>query len=168
MQKIIKIKLLCAFKEISGLNNPYEITEESVTNSMDPKDPRIHLSCKISSIYVFYYIIDHIKHIKLCFEVFRHWNRHAGRVSSQRQLRSRIWWFAEFCNSHCVSHFAALFIGMGTKISIVENFLSYFFCCYETILSDVLDQLNRFIKRFIMLLSHSSWEEVKNKHNKQN
>ncbi len=30
----------------------------------------------------------------------------------------------EFCNSHCVSHFAAFFIVMGTKISIVENFLS--------------------------------------------
>ena len=40
-----------------------------------------------------------------------------------RQLRSKIWWLAEFCNSHCVSHFAAFFIGMGTKISVVENFL---------------------------------------------
>jgi hypothetical protein len=27
-----------------------------------------------------------------------------------------------FCNSHCLSQFAAFFIGMGTKISTVENF----------------------------------------------
>ena len=26
-----------------------------------------------------------------------------------------------FCNSHCLSHFAAFFIVMGTKISIVKN-----------------------------------------------
>ncbi len=52
-----------------------------------------------------------------------HRNKHAGRRASRRQLRSKIWWLAEFCNSHCVSHFAAFFIVMGTKISIVENFL---------------------------------------------
>ena len=28
---------------------------------------------------------------------------------------------SRFCNSHCLSHFAAFFIVMGTKISIVEN-----------------------------------------------
>ena len=57
----------------------------------------------------------------------RHWNRHARRISLWRHLRSKIWWFAEFCNSHCLSHFAAFFIGMGTKTSIVENFC--FSCC---------------------------------------
>ena len=36
-------------------------------------------------------------------------------------LRSRFWWFAQFCNSHYVSHFAALFIIIGTKISVVES-----------------------------------------------
>ena len=52
-----------------------------------------------------------------------HWNKHARKISLWRSLRSKIWWLAEFCNSHCVSHFAAFFIVMGTKISIVENFL---------------------------------------------
>ena len=28
---------------------------------------------------------------------------------------------SRFCNSHCLSHFAAFFIVVGTKISIVEN-----------------------------------------------
>ena len=28
---------------------------------------------------------------------------------------------SRFCNSHCLSHFAAFFIVMGTKISTVEN-----------------------------------------------
>ena len=28
---------------------------------------------------------------------------------------------SRFCNSHCLSHFAAFFIVMGTKISIVKN-----------------------------------------------
>ncbi len=28
---------------------------------------------------------------------------------------------SRFCNSHCLSHFAAFFIVLGTKISIVEN-----------------------------------------------
>ena len=30
---------------------------------------------------------------------------------------------SRFCNSHCLSHFAAFFIVMGTKISIVENLI---------------------------------------------
>ena len=34
---------------------------------------------------------------------------------------------SRFCNSHCLSHFAAFFIVMGTKISIVENFLFWLF-----------------------------------------
>ena len=109
---------------------PIEITEESVTNSMDPKTHtyifHVRLRKKVSNQWL--QISSLVKHIMMSLEVIRHWNRHAGRISLQRQLRSRIWWFAEFCNSHCVSHFAALFIGMGTKISIVENFLD--FCLY--------------------------------------
>lgn len=50
---------------------------------------------------------------------------------------------------------------MGTKISIVENFLSYFFC-YETILSDVLDQLNRFIKDLLCPLTEAKAAEKEN------
>ena len=68
-------------------------------------------------------IFQQVNHIKISVKPLRHWNRHAGRISLWRHLRSKIWWFAEFCNSHCLSHFAAFFIGMGTKTSIVENFL---------------------------------------------
>ena len=32
---------------------------------------------------------------------------------------------SRFCNSHCLSHFAAFFIVMGTKISIVENLVLF-------------------------------------------
>ena len=42
-------------------------------------------------------------------------------LSSERNLRSKIWWFTEFCNSHYVSHFAAFFIVAGTKISIANS-----------------------------------------------
>ncbi len=42
-------------------------------------------------------------------------------VSRERNLRSKIWWFTEFCNSHYVSHFAAFFIVPGTKISIAKR-----------------------------------------------
>ena len=39
----------------------------------------------------------------------------AGASCVQRSDDSR------FCNSHCLSHFAAFFIVTGTKISTVEN-----------------------------------------------
>ena len=42
-------------------------------------------------------------------------------LSQNRNLRSKIWWFTEFCNSHYVSHFAAFFIVTGAKISIVNS-----------------------------------------------
>lgn len=31
-------------------------------------------------------------------------------LSRERKMRSKIWWFTEFCNSHYVSQFAAFFI----------------------------------------------------------
>ena len=63
-----------------------------------------------------------LNRIKMFDVNLTHWNKHAKGISPKRGMRSKIWWLAEFCNSHCVSHFAAFFIGMGTKISIVENF----------------------------------------------
>ena len=42
-------------------------------------------------------------------------------LSRKRNLRSKIWWFTEFCNSHYVSHFAAFFIVTRTKISVAKN-----------------------------------------------
>ena len=45
----------------------------------------------------------------------------ATGLSQGRNLRSKIWWFTEFCNSHYVSHFAAFFIVTRTKISIAYS-----------------------------------------------
>ena len=42
-------------------------------------------------------------------------------LSQNRNLRSKIWWFTEFCNSHYVSHFAAFFIVTRTKISVAKS-----------------------------------------------
>lgn len=42
-------------------------------------------------------------------------------ITRERNLRSKIRWFTEFCNSHYVSHFAAFFIVTRTKISIVNS-----------------------------------------------
>ena len=42
-------------------------------------------------------------------------------LSRHRNLRSKIWWFTEFCNSHYVSHFAAFFIVARTKISVAKS-----------------------------------------------
>ena len=48
-------------------------------------------------------------------------------LSRERNLRSKIWWFTEFCNSHYVSHFAAFFIVAGTKISVVNSCSGFVF-----------------------------------------
>ena len=46
----------------------------------------------------------------------RKWDRHDTQrgilpgISRKCKLRSKIWWFTEFCNSHYLSHFAAFFI----------------------------------------------------------
>ena len=42
-------------------------------------------------------------------------------ITRERSLRSKIWWFTEFCNSHYVSHFAAFFIVARTKISVARS-----------------------------------------------
>ena len=41
-------------------------------------------------------------------------------ISQERNARSRGHWFAEFCNSRRLSHFAAHFIGVRAKISATE------------------------------------------------
>ncbi len=55
-----------------------------------------------------------------------HSNRHAFETSLGRNLRSKTQWFAEFCNSHYVSHFAAFFIIVRAKISVAESCLLLF------------------------------------------
>ena len=43
-------------------------------------------------------------------------------ITRGRNMRSKIRWFTEFCNSHYLSHFAAFFIDARTKRSVVESF----------------------------------------------
>ena len=53
-----------------------------------------------------------------------------GRLSPVAHVAFEILVTRGFCNSHCLSHFAAFFIDMGTQISIVENEI---FGCLVTI-----------------------------------
>ena len=62
----------------------------------------------------------HLSHYDLGEEIIRHWTRRTGGEPHgascvQKSDDSR------FCNSHCLSHFAAFFIVVGTKTSTVEN-----------------------------------------------
>ena len=71
--------------------------------------------------------------------VYRHWNRHAPRGARKRNLRSKIWWFTEFCNSHYVSHFAAFFIVAWAKISVAKS--CKMFLVFSTCLSSMKEKL---------------------------
>ena len=43
----------------------------------------------------------------------------------RRNLRSKTRWFAGFCNSHQVSHFATFFIDARAEISVAESRVDY-------------------------------------------
>lgn len=45
---------------------------------------------------------------------------------SPRKMRSDIYWFAEICNSQCLSHFAASFIASRAEVSIVKGMFECF------------------------------------------
>ena len=49
-----------------------------------------------------------------------------------RIMRSDIYWFAEICNSQCLSHFAASFIASRAEVSIVKGVLSVLVCTMTT------------------------------------
>jgi hypothetical protein len=62
----------------------------------------------------------YLSHYDLGEELARHWTKRAegepyGASCVQKSDDSR------FCNSHCLSHFAAFFIVVGTKTSTGEN-----------------------------------------------
>ena len=42
-------------------------------------------------------------------------------ISRKRSVRSKSYWFTEFCNSQCVSHFAAPFIVVRAETSVAES-----------------------------------------------
>lgn len=50
---------------------------------------------------------------------------HSGSTP-ECNLRSRFRWFTEFCNSHDLSQFAALFIDLGTKVSTDKSCLKLY------------------------------------------
>ena len=74
---------------------------------------------KASQIAANLTIADHLNVFELNWNWFS--KKHAPRDSKERNLRSKVWWFTEFCNSHYVSHFAAFFIVARTKISIAKS-----------------------------------------------
>ena len=57
----------------------------------------------------------------------RHSTRHATKLLSQRNLRSKVRWFTELCNSHYVSQFAAFFIDTRAERSTVESRQTFMF-----------------------------------------
>ena len=42
-------------------------------------------------------------------------------ISRERSIRSNPYWFTEFCNSQCLSHFAAPFIVVRAETSVAES-----------------------------------------------
>ena len=42
-------------------------------------------------------------------------------ISRERSIRSNPYWFTEFCNSQCSSHFAAPFIVVRAETSVAES-----------------------------------------------
>jgi hypothetical protein len=65
-------------------------------------------------------------------EARRSWrrsDRRAPRNAGGRNVRSKIQWFAGFCNSHHLSRFAAFFIDARTKRSVVKGFDFKFQVC---------------------------------------
>ena len=46
-------------------------------------------------------------------------------ISRKRSIRSRPYWFTEFCNSQCLSHFAAPFIVVRAETSIAESCICF-------------------------------------------
>ena len=76
-----------------------------------------------------------------------------SRNTSERKMRSKIWWFTEFCNSHYLSHFAAFFIVAGAKISVVKSCLFINF-----LVIDLTTQIWINIC-YVLKLSHGKWRE---------
>lgn len=52
-------------------------------------------------------------------------------ISRKRHLRSKIWWFTEFCNSHYISRFVAFFINRRAKRSVVKSCVFFGFCFFN-------------------------------------
>ena len=65
--------------------------------------------------------------------------------TGERNLRSKLWWFTEFCISHYVSHFTAFFIVTRTKISIAKS------CAYSFTVAVTSDaHEGAFTRRYVL------------------
>ena len=56
-----------------------------------------------------------------CIWALSPWNRHTFRRARKCSMRSEIYWFAEFCQSQCLSHLAASFIVTRAEASIAKS-----------------------------------------------
>ena len=56
-----------------------------------------------------------------CIWALSPWNRHTSRQARKCSMRSEIYWFAEFCQSQCLSHLAASFIVTRAEASIAKS-----------------------------------------------
>ena len=52
-------------------------------------------------------------------------------ISQKRSIRSNPYWFTEFCNSQCLSHFAAPFIVVRAETSVAESCVTNVFSHYR-------------------------------------
>ena len=52
-----------------------------------------------------------------------HSNRCTFWNTKRCKVRSKIWWFTEFCNSHYLSQFTVFFIDVRAKRSIVKSYI---------------------------------------------
>ena len=60
-------------------------------------------------------------HTNCVLIIKRRSDRHAPWISRERNLRSKIRWFTEFCNSHYLSQLATFFIDARAKRSTVRS-----------------------------------------------
>ena len=58
-------------------------------------------------------------------------------ISQERSIRSNPYWFTEFCNSQCLSHFAAPFIVVRAETSVAES-------CTKTLARTTTHEFMRF------------------------
>ena len=56
-------------------------------------------------------------------------------ISQKRSIRSSPYWFTEFCNSQCLSHFAAPFIVVRAETSVAESCRTNSITEYERMVS---------------------------------
>jgi len=105
------------FTDLAGFIHQLWLTRDTISSWQSLPPMLLGECCSLFFLFLFWRVCYHRS------------NRHAA--VKQRNLRSKIWWFTDVCNSHYVSHLAAFFIVQRAKISIVEScayvFLQYLY-----------------------------------------